>query len=533
MRIGIYHGYELIGSGSNEYTRYISRALALLGHEVHVFCREPEPEVIPHLSRAFAWDSVGTPRELFLRTLDSTCVVHQLPHGEIRPVYITDQPRKGRVKPFTALSDAELDDFHSFSLATLRAALDAYPVDVLHANHLVYQPSVAVQTGCPTVIFLHGSSIEYTVKRDERFLEAGRTALRQAAGVISGNREVLERLMTLYPEERELIAGKSAIVGVGVDTSLFQPVERRHRRETLARMQGTYEGKPPQLGAELRQRLDEGDFSAVTAYRRAYEHAQPDADLVAHIARIPWEEGKILLFAGALTAGKGLQGVIAAMPNVLRHHPDAHLVAVGAGAYREVLEALVHALATGNQALFEFLVEGGFDLDHSELSGRWEDVRGPFEAAPGLTDHVHFLGRIDHHLLRHVFPCADLTVFPSIIPEAYGLVLMESLSNGVLPLVSDFSGFRDALQTLEDLLDPKLVDRMRLPVDPRVRIAGIAMRINSMFDEPEPPAQGARLRQIAVQHFDWNVCAQALTQAYERFAGSRSEPAADGSSIRP
>ena len=254
---------------------------------------------------------------------------------------------------------------------------------------------------------------------------------------------------------------------------------------------------------------------------------------MAHIARIPWDEGKILLFAGALTAGKGLQSVIAAMPNVLRHHPDAHLVAVGAGAYREVLEALVHALATGNQALFEFLVEGGFDLDHSELSGRWEDVRGPFEAAPGLADHVHFLGRIDHHLLRHVFPCADLTVFPSIIPEAYGLVLMESLSNGVLPLVSDFSGFRDALQTLEDLLGPELVDRMRLPVDPRVRVAGIAMRISSMFDEPEPPAQGARLRQIAVQHFDWNVRAQALVQAYERFAGSRSEPAVDGSAIRP
>lgn len=519
MRIGLYHGYELVGSGSNEYTRYISRALALLGHEVHVFCREPEPERIPHLSRAVIWDSAGASQELFVRTLDSTCVVHQLPHAEIRPVYLTDQSREGRVKPFTALSDAELDDFHSFSLATLKAALDAFPVDVLHANHLVYQPSVAVETGFPTVIFLHGSSIEYTVKRDERFLEAGRTALRQAAGVISGNREVLGRLMTLYPEESELIAGKSAIVGVGVDTSLFQPVERRHRRLTLAQLQGTWGGRPPRLGAELRQRLDEGDFSAVTEYRRAYEHTQPDADILAHVARIPWDEGKILLFAGALTAGKGLQSVIAAMPEVLRHHPDAHLVAVGAGAYREVLEALVHALATGNESLFEFLVDGGFDLDHSELSGRWEDVRGPFEPVPGLAGHVHFLGRLDHHLLRHVFPCADLSVFPSIIPEAYGLVVMESLSNGVLPLVSDFSGFRDALETLEDLLGPELVDRMRLPVDPEVRVAGIATRIINMFEEPEPAAQGARLRQIAVQHFDWNVRAQALLQVYERFAG--------------
>ena len=229
---------------------------------------------------------------------------------------------------------------------------------------------MAVQTGFPTVIFLHGSSIEYTVKRDARFLEAGRTALQKAAGVISGNREVLGRLMTLYPEDSELIADKSAIVGVGVDTSLFQPVERSHRREALGRMQGTFGGKPPGLAAELRKRLDEGDFSAVTAYGKEYDHSQPDADLVSHVAEIPWDEGKILLFAGALTAGKGLQSVIAAMPKVLRHHPNAHLVAVGAGAYREVVEALVHALTTGNQSLFEFLVEGGFDLDHSDLSGR-------------------------------------------------------------------------------------------------------------------------------------------------------------------
>ena len=151
--------------------------------------------------------------------------------------------------------------------------------------------------------------------------------------------------------------------------------------------------------------------------------------------------------------------------------------------------------------------------------GGWEDVRGPIEPAPSLADHVHFLGRLDHHLLRHVFPCADLAVFPSIIPEAYALVLMESLSNGVLPLVSDFSGFRDALQILEDLLGPELVDRMRLPIDPAVRVAEIATRISSMLDEPGPPGLGPRLHQIAMEHFDWKVRAQALVSTYERFAG--------------
>ena len=63
MRIGILHGYELTGSGSNEYTRYLSRALARAGHEVHLLCREPDPE----------------------RFQEDGCTVHVLPDASVRP----------------------------------------------------------------------------------------------------------------------------------------------------------------------------------------------------------------------------------------------------------------------------------------------------------------------------------------------------------------------------------------------------------------------------------------------------------------
>ena len=55
MRIALFHGYELTGSGSNEYTRYLSRALAEMGHEVHVLCRESSPDAIEHVSKAMDW----------------------------------------------------------------------------------------------------------------------------------------------------------------------------------------------------------------------------------------------------------------------------------------------------------------------------------------------------------------------------------------------------------------------------------------------------------------------------------------------
>ena len=520
MRIGLYHGYELVGSGSNEYTRYLSRSLARLGHEVHLFCREPHPERVEHVSRALAWDADGRSRELFARNLSTTCVVHQLPHGPVRPVYLDDQQRDGNVKAFTALTDAELDEYHRFAVATLRLALAHHPVDVLHANHLVYQSSVAVECGVPVTVFLHGSAIEYAVRPDARMKALARGALARAEGLIGGNQEVLDRVFKLFPEDRAALQRKSVIVGVGVDTAFFQPVERARRGTVLAPLAGEHGGKDPRLSIELTRRLDEGDFDALTGYHASYEHGRPDSDLAAKLARIPFEEGRVVLFVGALTAGKGLQGVIAAFPEVLRRHPDAHLVAVGAGAYREVLEALVHAFKTGNEPLFSHLVSCGFDLDGSELTGGWADVRGPLRFCPALGDHVHFLGRLDHALLRYVFPCADLSVFPSIVPEAYALVLMESLSNGVLPAVSDFSGFADGLRTLEGLLGTELVDRMRLPIEPEIRVAGIAARLGDLLADTEALAQGDRLRAIAVEHFDWDVQARQMVHAYKRLVSS-------------
>ena len=44
MRILIWHGYLLEGSGSNVYTRELARTWSRMGHEVVVLCQEPHPE---------------------------------------------------------------------------------------------------------------------------------------------------------------------------------------------------------------------------------------------------------------------------------------------------------------------------------------------------------------------------------------------------------------------------------------------------------------------------------------------------------
>jgi len=45
VKILLWHGYLLGGTGSNVYTRQLAREWSRAGHDVTVFCQEPHPEL--------------------------------------------------------------------------------------------------------------------------------------------------------------------------------------------------------------------------------------------------------------------------------------------------------------------------------------------------------------------------------------------------------------------------------------------------------------------------------------------------------
>ncbi len=531
MRIAIYHGYELTGSGSNEYTRYLSRALRDRGHEVHVLCREPDPEGIEHCERAFAWDPTGNDRAIFERPSSGpgSCTIHQLPHGEIRPVYVTDKRRAGNVRTFSSLTDEELDGYHQQNVELVTAVLRKHPVDLIHANHLVYQPvvcaEVAEATGIPYIVYPHGSSIEYTLRQDERYVVRAGRGLRGASGIVSGSHEVLRRILDLYPAEATEFQEKTRIVGVGVDTTLFHPVPRSERVasvQPLLDLPAT-SGRGPENQQQLEQELRLESLGTLSTDHGTYDPAVPDRDLADKLQRVSWDD-PVALYVGALTSGKGIQSLLAALPWLIKDQPQASLLIVGSGAYREVLEAFLVALRRQDEPLLEAIVSRGFDLDRNELTGPWEDVLQVWNdpatrdswlsAGPAAADRIHFLGRLSHDRLCHLFPCADVAVFPSLVPEAYPLVLMECLSNGVLPLVSDFSGFAEGLADLVAPLGETWVSRMKLPIEPQGRVQHIAQSLASTLGDPALHELAPRLRNVAVNRYDWKVRAEQMERAY-------------------
>ena len=540
MKIGIFHGYELTGSGSNEYTRYLARAFLQAGQEVHIICREQYIEKIPYLTNIISWNIDGSSEVILSKGPNEVnCYLHQLPHADVRPVFLTDKQREGNVKSFTSLSDRELNDYHNLNQSLLARILSKFQFDVLHANHLIYQPVAALpacqKTKTPLIIFPHGSAIEYTIKSDERFKRLALQGILGCKGLIIGNREVQNRILRLYPDHRKLIVDKSCIVGVGVDTSLFQPVERSMRKKSIDILIGTKGsgGKSPELTGELHDRIANGELEgAVRDYWNGYDHSLPDTDLSDHLRRIPWNQN-ILLFVGALTVGKGLQSLLSALPFILQKCSQTHLVIVGAGAYREVLEAYVFAIENSNQEVIVQLFNKGTDLDRNELTGPWEDVKSflsqnqnlevLLKIGKGIEKHIHFLGRLDHSRLQHLFPCADLAIFPSVIPEAYPLVLMESLSNGVLPMVSYFSGFKDGVDELIPYLGESIIEKIRIPVNNETRVRTIIKNLCHLLSDKSIKNLGPTLRKIAVENHDWKLQASKMISAYCRFKNQRGD----------
>ena len=66
VRVLIFHGYLLGGTGSNVYNARLAEALVRLGHEVHLLCQERHPEEHGFVDAAGDWDT-GTLRVRELR----------------------------------------------------------------------------------------------------------------------------------------------------------------------------------------------------------------------------------------------------------------------------------------------------------------------------------------------------------------------------------------------------------------------------------------------------------------------------------
>jgi glycosyltransferase involved in cell wall biosynthesis len=204
MKILIFHGYMLRGTGSNIYNANLARALAGLGHEVHLLCQDRETRI----------DGV---------------TIHNPDIGGLLPVYVKDPYPGFRVKAFPELSEDELGRYLEQNVLAVRAvAAAAGGVDLALANHLVMGPAILARAAvAPFAAKIHGSALEYTVKPHHRFLPFAEEGVEAARGVLVGSRHTAESLWEALPARAPGLEAKTRLGPPGVDTGEFRPAAGR------------------------------------------------------------------------------------------------------------------------------------------------------------------------------------------------------------------------------------------------------------------------------------------------------------------
>jgi len=548
--IGILHGYELEGSGSNLWTREMVRALVRLGETVHLVCQEPHPE--EHDFVAEVWEHRGEGSERVLSRdvpYAGRCVLHRPELGEILPVYVvnTEDARPRRIRA-VELSDAVIEDYLARNVRAVERVVREHGVTTLLANHAVFMSVVAERVGrVPFAIIPHGSAIEYVVRRDERFRRMASRAFASAARVFLIAEEMRSRVCDLFADVPGL-ADKLVRLDVGVDTRLFRPAARGERRgriaELLDALAGTPRGKRREQSLEMSRRLDmvdwNGDLAPATAALTVaadYRADRPDADLEAKLRAVDWEREAVLLFVGRLVWGKGPQSVLAALPDLLEARPATRLLLVGEGPVRELLEALVQAMSRGDRAAVESLagwqrpLPGTGPPDFTEVRRFLArlDARGGLDTwlararrrlsppPPDPASPVLFTGYLRHPLLRFLLPCCDLALLPSTVREAAPLVFLEALACGVLPLAADFGGLASSIDAVAGDLPAEVVEVMQLSPEADQRVADLAAKGPQAL-EVAAQHQGD-LRRVAVERYDWTRVAAALAAELASLGG--------------
>jgi glycosyltransferase involved in cell wall biosynthesis len=282
VRILLWHGYLLGGTGSNVYTRSLAREWSRQGHDVVVICQEAHPE---------RYDLGGAR-------------VVRPDIGGLLPTFVLDRYEGLEAKLLQDFTREERERYVSFNAAAIRSQM---PIDFVFANHVLLGAPVGAASGRPFAVKAHGSELEYSMRGNEDLSTWGKRTLAEAEAVYVGSahiRHVLEEVVGHVDRVHE--------VPPGVDVDAFKP---EPRDEALVRLLAEARDDPPNLRNANDRLPDEGNAERLAAF-------------------LAGDETTIVYF-GKLLYNKGVHVLLEALRSV-----DARAVIVGFGDYRAELEAI-------------------------------------------------------------------------------------------------------------------------------------------------------------------------------------------------
>jgi glycosyltransferase involved in cell wall biosynthesis len=508
MRVLIFHGYLLRGTGSNVFNASLATALARLGHDVHLLCQDRHAAELDWVDRVGGWDGGA------LRVADAagaspgsgSITVYRPDIGGLLPVYVRDEYEGFEVKEFFELSESELDHYLEANVAAVREVAErAGGIDAALAGHLVMGPAILARAGLRFAAKIHGSALEYTVKPEpERFLPYAREGMEAAAGVLVGSRHTAESLWAAV--ELDGLRAKTRLGPPGVDVGLFAPIPRDEAPARLRELAGA-------LRREITGAAPGADGSA---WGRDPERA------AAALEDFAAATGPRVVLVGKMIVSKGIDLLLAAWPLVVARNPGARLLIVGFGEYDRGLLELWSALSAGDLDRVGEIARSGRELEGGPagplrmLLSFLESLEpgGYPAAALAAAGSVSFAGRLEHDEVGRLVPACDVLVFPSTFPEAFGMVAAEAAAAGVAPVSAHHSGAAEVSRALAADLPAEAAPLVSFSLGEGA-VAELAGRINGWLGLD--PAVGAearrRLRETAGRLWSWEGIARHVLAA--------------------
>jgi glycosyltransferase involved in cell wall biosynthesis len=406
VRIVLWHGYLLGGTGSNVYTRALAREWSRAGHEVVVVCQDK------HADR---YDLGG-----------ARVVVPELP-GRLLPVFVLDEYEGLEARLLQNFTRTQRD---AYVEANANAINELLPADLVFVNHVLLGAPVGEASGARWRVKAHGSELEYSMRGNDELCAWGAEVLRSADAVYVGSehiRGVLEDVVGHVDNVQE--------VPPGVDVEEFRPAPRDAALATLIE----------------EARADPQDD----------DERHPDSGNAARFARFFADDEPTVLYFGKLIENKGVHVLLEALSGL-----EARAVVVGFGDYRDELEAM---------------------------------------APPGTL----FTGALEHRHLVHLLPLCDVSVVPSIFPEAFGMVAAEAAAAGLVPVVADHSGLGEVGAGIAGELPP---DRAHLVTFPTGDVEALRTRLQELLALPaeERRQLGLAARRAVEKQWSWRKVAERL-----------------------
>ncbi len=334
------------------------------------------------------------------------CTAYVPDIGGLLPLYVADRYDGFDARPFSQLTDAEIERYIAANLTAVRDVVAAVGPDGALANHLVMGPVILARAlgGCvPYAVKIHGSALEYTVRPYiERFGPYAREGLAGATAILVGSRHTAESLWEVV--DMPGLPARTWLLPPGVDVRRFHPRPAGEARDGLRELAARLEADPPAWGGEA----DAG---------QAIRAADPTRE-------------RIVSYVGKLIVSKGVDLLIAAWPLITCRAPDARLMIARFGAYRQALIELARALGDGDLAAARAIASRGRELEGGPpgelhylaafLDGLSGAEREQYVNASGAAmRRVHFAGRIEHDDVSELMCASQVVVVTSTFPEAF------------------------------------------------------------------------------------------------------------------